>query len=431
MPTGLTIGLYPDRHRTLFDTLGEAFGLVVLENERGALPADAFSSEAAGWVEDLKRVGRGLGLDALPPESDELLRDKAMRVAHERRLVRTLHERRPLDFVLSSADYASSNRPGVLAARELGIPTICLDHGSLAILPDPDAYRPGHRFDYCLFCSDHLIVDNDLEKAFIERVHAVYPDVRHPRVQVLGVLLDTTPTGSGVQREESRRDLDLAPDDLVVTIAGTWYDLSTPQVSFRANLSDVRFYREAFKALAALRAERKVRVLLKLHPALSGFGAVGPVTRFARKVAAECGLEGLEVLAEFTPALNAKLLAASDLLLSPACSTFLWDGLLMGVPAIVFWPEELARFSFEPERLPQSTELTRAGCMTFVREPQELSRALLEQLAEPWAAEFRERRAALFQAYGVTFDSPRAKSLRIRHWIASLLAEPAALKGRG
>ena len=34
MPTGLTIGLYPDRHRTLFETLAREFDLVVFENER-------------------------------------------------------------------------------------------------------------------------------------------------------------------------------------------------------------------------------------------------------------------------------------------------------------------------------------------------------------------------------------------------------------
>lgn len=436
MPNILAVGLFPDRHQTLFNTLIERFNVISLENEMeallgrgGAVPsvydADAESrrleADLGSWLT------RADGATSLLSVSEKTsLRARVGTMLRTVDVFDAICRALPVDFVLSSADYASSRRPVVLEARHRGIPTACLEHGALALQPEPSAFLPGKKLDYFRFCSDYVIVDNALEHRLIEQIQAQAQGTRQAEIVSIGVPLDVTPCGEAASAEACRTMLELDPARFTLTIGGTWYDTALPALAVSNQLDDVRFYQDVLSAAARLQERCDLQVVVKFHPAFTGYGVVEEAEAYLRRLAARKGIGRFSVLTGYSPEFNRAVLGASDLLISPSYSSLLWDGFLLGVPAIIMPPPGLVRTCFRAERLKESSVPVREGCVRYAFESAELDAALDAMWEPAWREAYMARRAGIFRTYGLRLEDPKTKSLRVRDWIAGRIAKPSA-----
>ena len=81
------------------------------------------------------------------------------------------NNRLPAVEVVTSADYDGLRRPWVLASRAQAIPTLCIEHGFLAPIPQPEVMKPEFR-RHLAYASDFVNLDNEIEVGAARQAHA-------------------------------------------------------------------------------------------------------------------------------------------------------------------------------------------------------------------------------------------------------------------
>jgi hypothetical protein len=320
----------------------------------------------------------------------------------------------PVSMVVSGSDYGSHSRAVVLAAKELGIPTLNIEHGFFFTrfdwnLIDGPGVLP------TLFASDFANLDNDLEVEVFSREAAHFPQVK---TQFLGL---GTPLGDTSARDLDSRTsaaaLGLAEDKKHVLMLGTWIEARAMNSVVQGQIDLIDTYEDLFRSLAPSDVRQNIDLVIKVHPADGHPEVFQGVKAGLEKMALSFGLPMPLILSDRLP----EALSACDVAITLGFSSVLYDIFQLGKPAVVMIPD----FLVPSRRENWQTELCvplRAKVMTVV-----------ESGADAWVqvgAAFRPENQQAFhraaqelkQKYHLEYRSVVQKSAAIITWMEEFLS---------
>lgn len=374
---------------------------------------------AAVMSEDLAAAGLSCGPEwRLPPD---VVRSRLVpRVSHVLGLeleFRNFVARHPVDLVISGSDYGSHSRIITLVARELGIPTLNLEHGFFFSRFDQDRVDARSVLP-TVFVSDFVNLDNELEKEGFAREAAARP-VPASTFLALGTPMRTV-AATGPASDDAAAALGLEPSDRRVLVLGSWIESRSVNSVIQGQLDTMAAYEDLLASLAASEMGPQVQLLIKLHP-VDASPEVFPRVRAALlDMAAEHGLPRPEVFADRLP----ELLSAADVVVSMGFSSVLFEAFQLGKPAVV----RVLPFLAPSRRSGWQKDINvplREGVMTAVESGSEVWDEVAACLQPRHRQELAAARERLCRTYGLDFPSVETKSARIIDWIEKLLEDRA------
>lgn len=434
--TVFALTLFRDRNQTLLRELTRRFRVLMFERDRPPGNPEVETVEAlvsrqeVAYSEEhvqaeLQRClafTRAFVAKCVPERPPRFLNEEALKTlyrkargaTYEGALFRALLRTTRVDLLVGAADYSVYNRPVVLEARRQGIPTLDVQHSFIAAVWEADVCA--ERFPpFCPFISDFVNLDNDVEREVWQTHADAAPNGRHVTFLTNGTPNDVSCLAA-LSREEARTQLGLRLDSNVVTVAGSWSEARRPTMTVLGPLGELAYFEGAFRGLAALQGTIALEVVVKLHPAYASDAIFDGARAYLENLAERTGLARPSILCTHTP----EVLAASDLLVAPGCSSLLWEGLMTGVPGLVcLQPHEL--HVYRRERLNRSNVLFREGLLRYVFDDEELAAAVRDGLAP----ENRRRHAAIWERLRRERDlrvkTAEEKSRRLCDWIEAYL----------
>jgi hypothetical protein len=438
-------GLMPERHGGFLRALGRHHTLTgtcvpALAGEPGlqlidylddrrlpSLLADLVPRVAAGTRElaaslaiELAATQTDAGLAAAPDEREiaELVRPRVFRLVQEELRFRAFVAEHPVDMVLSGSDFSSHSRVIARTARRLGIPTLDIEHGFFFNRLTGDWCRVHGRMPL-LFTSEHVNLDNALEKELFEYEQTLFP--RHdPAEEVsflaLGTPIDTVATQE-MPREQALAALGLDPARPQVLLGGSWIEARTVNMLLGAQVDAMDLYEELFASLAAREFGRRAQLTIKLHPADCRGDVLPGVQAAYTQLARRHGLPAPLILSDSL----AEAMSACDVLVTPSFSSILYDAFLMGKPSVIVFPRYL-RFGEGEAWLRESTLPLRAGVCEATADGDDAWRRVEAWLEPERRARFARDHAAFSRRYGLGDRPVAEKSAAILDWIEQRLA---------
>lgn len=398
MKSILCLGMNYHRYRTLFDRLSTEYrlfvspfsevpespdGQIVHYNNGESLesaPEDSETAKAAVMLLHKKlnqKLGELENQKTEPQINPAMLASLYQRMmttlAHERRF-RNFFEREKVDALLVNASYISNVKSAVMLARENNIPVIELTHGNYTHNPPAAKWAHGNA-DVSVayrFYSDHLILNDDIERQWFLDFPKNHLYMSNTKLHAVGSLfnLSVDDCDKQLSQSESRDRLGLA-DIPTVSLLTTWGGVRNIQ-AWGWQIEEALFYRDVFQALAKIQAKKNFQILIKPHPAFIQNDVFPGWKKFVSEEAGKCGLKNVSF---YTTDLN-KIIGASDLVISNAWTSVLWDSMLRGKPIYLHIPPVTAKTRISPEIAQESNEFHRRRIIRMVGSSQELNTAL-------------------------------------------------------
>ncbi len=437
MKTLLALSLFPDRNQTLLQKLTERFRVITFQHhpyssapgvhtvERLLSPADRAVSQLAFLTEwrrflDFTReklahwLPDDITSDFNLEQAAQSVYQKALNAYWSAVVFRRLVERVGIDLVLGNADYSAYNRPIVLEARQLGIPTVDIQHGFSAVNWEAHVGTAALP-TYLPFISEYVNLDNEIE----HQIWATYLSDQGVGTPVHFVVNGTPNDDRGALRlsaRAARAELGLPSDAYIVTVASSWPEARTPSMAVYGPLEELEYFDRAFHVLGRLSVERPVALVVKLHPTYAPTEIFRPAEAFLRRLAAKRQAELRLVTCEH----HGQVLAASNVIMTPGCSSILWEGFLAGTPGLIYLASGKLD-QFRSERLNDSSVLYRRGLLRYVFNEDELADAVRELLRPEGRRRYRQARARLKREFHIHPHSAEEKSERLCRWLEHLL----------
>ncbi len=441
MKTIFVSGLFVDRNKIFARILSEYFRIITFRNEK------VFTEQQllVEFAEDI------VGIPAIAPEDIERLTQECVEFTadhlgqvlkkpsvslperfrhfaqvHARMtlqiesIFRQVVERQPIDLVLLASDSGTVKRTLAIVAKQMGIPTLNVEHGFGAIMPGPSALREGAHLPF-RFLSDFVNFDNALEVEILQ-AHYLRSGPKEPiEFLSLGTPNDVS---SPVQlhTEQARTLLGLDPNRPVIALAGSWVEVDLPFSIVQGKLEEIAIYQQILQTFAELQQKLHPvpQFIVKLHPVLTQTPTVQRVTQFFLKTAAKVGLQELKV---FTNQLD-HIIAAADVLVTPHLGSVLWEAFVVDTPGILFPQRGLLEQKFHPDKIIDSNPLYRQGCIRLPLSSEELKGQIQQLIQNPQEQErYRKAAVQIREQYRLEVRTAEEKSLAICEWIDTLLPE--------
>lgn len=424
--TVFVTGLFPERNALFFSELCQRFRVIAFrgcgfpsgprmphEVAEDLVPVETLRQPmlqhfhqvhlAAAYVEDhLRRA-----LPGSPPLSlaeFSKLNQVAGACAADAAVFRELAKTVTIDRVVVNADYDYIRRRGiVMTARELGIPCLGIEHGFMAAFAKRECFKPWREFILEYAC-DKVNFDSPLEAEIAlsrgpgGRVGASSEALSLGTPQVQGY-------ESQLNAAHSRRELGLPEGDLVVALMGTWFGTRMLSYLLRAQREQRHFLRELLARMASRRGEQWIH---KVHPTFGG-PRFAETRRGWERLASEAGVPAPPILADRLQ----DVMAAADVIVSPAVSSILWDAVVLGKPAILVALPYLSETLSTPKALERGNPVFESGCIEVAHGVDDLLR-LLDNYKSPAArARVRERASAFLKEHAYGRDTELDKARRV------------------
>lgn len=328
---------------------------------------------------------------------------------------RRFHAQQPVDLVISGADYGSQARVVVLAARQLGVPTLNLEHGFFFSRFDSERVTEKSVLP-TVFTSDYANLDNALEVAGFAR-DADRFGLTNSRFLSLGTPVETV-CAACTSREEAVNSLGLDGQKKCVLLLGSWIEARAVDNLIAGQLETIAAYEDLLRSLAASGIGPEVELLIKLHPVEAHPAVLPGVKAALERIAVGLGLPVPHVHG----ARLAELLSAADVVVSLGFSSLMFDAFLLGKPSVVLALPFLAPSRRDDWRREMSAPL-RAGVQTAVATGAEVWAEVQACFTPARQAELKAARAHLSRDFDLEFRSVATKSEAIIDWIANLLAD--------
>ncbi len=435
-------GLMPDRSQVFLRELGQSYHLIggalgSLQNEPGLHISDpvslnhVLSPETAQELtqrldkevinleeqltEDVRFLASGSGKNwKLPPEEvKKSLYPRVLELLKQEYFFKGLHAKQPIDIVISGADYGSHARVIAATARQLGIPTLNLEHGFF--------FNQMH-WDYSFvkgkmplfFTSEYVNLDSMMEVELFEELLANFPD-QNTTFLGLGTPVDTV-AGRSLSRDDACARLRVDPKKTVVTLMGSWIEARSLSNLIRGQVDTLNTFESLFATLAENEFRHNVELLIKLHPAEARPNVLPEIQACLENMALEYNLPKPRVFGDRLP----EVLSAANLVTSIGFSSVLYDAFQLGKPIIVLIPPFLVP-SPVPGWQQQGNIPLAAGVMEVAEDTADLWKRAADWLTPERLDKLAEDGENLTQKYQLQYRSVEEKSKNIVHWIDGFL----------
>lgn len=424
---------FPNRHQTFIRHLHQHFGLVVHDGGRWTF--------ASGDVIDTDKIQNRLGdITTLQEFKDEWNRyrryimetantlpgitissenDLAGMESTKRIMADTLRSalilsemarETRIDAVVTSTDYTRHARPILYMAAQLGIPTVHVEHGLFAMEPYPP---PGQKQQTMApFASNYVILDNPLEVDIYQK-----RDLQSSVKQLLplGTPLDNSTGGTSPNRQQARALLNISPDEACIALALSWSEPHGPDALFRRQANEVAWVQTVFETIQKSHWKNRVRILVKVHPAMKDFGQYAYVRNWYNQLAMNCGVYSqTQIMAEHLP----ETIAAADVVMAQSYSSVLWDSILQKTPTAIALPS-LWTAGMGDSVIPDSA-VSKAGLLSYIRNESDLLSMIETNCTPGRQTEFSELTHSFFKTWNIRSETAAIKSERIVKWLKTL-----------
>ena len=378
-----------------------------------------FRSRVASQIKVLgEKLARDVSASPLgPPEGWSLSPQQysqmvVPRVAHLLQLgqiFRDFHAHQPVHMLISGSDYSSHSRPMVLAARDLGVPTMNIEHGYFFSLMF-SKYRPDQGRIPILFSSEYVNLDNPLEVSLISDHLQDFPTIS-PQLLDLGTPALTV-ADQAPSKESALESLGLETRRKQVLLLGSWVEARLAGSLISGQLDTIDLFTEIFAALARSDVRQQMDLMIKLHPADCLPQVFPHVSACLTDLALQAGLPAPTIYS----ARLAEVLAAADVVLTVSWTSVLWDAFLLDKPSVILLPTYLAE-SYKPGwHLKGNIPLTE-GVMRMACDADE-AWSFIDQCLQPgYQQELATRCDQVRLKYRLNDKSVEQKSRDITQWI--------------
>lgn len=344
MKTIFVVGLFEDRHKTIFNYLCQNFNVIVKEPPPDKMGENNYSvinhyidlkyeSKKMHFAcNELIMITQTLFKQYWSENESEFLKsnitNQAKNLFFLKKKFSLLAKSIKIDLVFSSTDYLPEVKAIVLQARQLGIPTFCIEHSLSSIRFPMEAYRE-YQYHVREHVSDYINLENKFELDF-------FPFLKNKngkKILFLGTPLDCSPNqGEIISKIEARKKLKIKKNTFTVSIMGSWSAPLHLRAAYIEKLDEIECYENILSALKLT----KTQIVIKLHPAYDEPELLKNIKAFFRKLSNK-----LKISISLITCCNFPLiLAASDLIITINDSSTGWEGLVLGKPVIIY----LSRF---------------------------------------------------------------------------------------
>ncbi|MCH7678253.1 CDP-glycerol glycerophosphotransferase family protein [candidate division KSB1 bacterium] len=439
--TIFAVGLFPDKNKNFLRNLCKRFRVIMLRGQcfdpggkyspeavEDLLPEEdqQLKSQEFNWElyrcmkfteQQLKILLGGSDQSQLTKEEYERLFRTTSTASLMAHVFKKLTERIKIDMVVSNADYSVFRRPIVLEAKKMGIPTLNIEHGFFATTIEPSALIDKNRMPSLIFFSDFVNLDNQIEKEIWEKYYKLSSAGRHIQFLTLG-----TPNDESYDRDIAKIDaikfLGLKQKKFTIMVASTWIEARNAAAPITGQIEHVEYFNRTLECLRNLQQEQAIQVILKLHPAYSTKQVFKDAKLYLQRYAESIGLKvGLITCKHIS-----KVIAASDLIISPHMSSILWEGVMAGIPGLLFPIPSFYFKTYRKDKLNESNILCRRGILRFVFNGQELMKEISYYLDSKNYTKFKRDVVKLCADKQISFEPVEEKSRRICDWIEKFLS---------
>lgn len=324
-----------------------------------------------------------------------------------------VHARHPIDMVISGADYGSHARMTALTARDMGIPTLNLEHGFF-FGQIRWKYSNLRRNMPMYFASEYVNLDSPMEAEIFEEILTNFPD-QGSTFLGLGTPVDTI-VGQGLTKEQARAKLGISSTKKVVTLVCTWIESRSLNVLISGQINAIDLYEDLFRTLAEDEFRHDLELLIKLHPAEARPDVMPGVKACLENMARGFGLPEPRIFGDQLP----EVLTAADIVASVGFSSVLFDVFQMGKASVVLTPSYLVTTTQPNWRTHGSIPLE-GGVMEVAESPADLWRRLADWLQPGRQKKLAEDVAEITEKYDLQYRTVEEKSHKIINWIGEQL----------
>ncbi len=367
-------------------------------------------------------LSRNLARDACisplgPPEGWSLPKQKHLQMILPKvanllakvQIFRDFHAHQPVHMLISGADYSSHSRPVVLAARDLGVPTLDIEHGYFFNLMF-SAFKPDQGYIPTIFSSDYVNLDNQLEISIMTDHLEPYPTIS-PQLLGLGTPAITV-ADEAPDQNTARKNLGLDDPRKQVLLLGSWIEARMAGSLLAGQFDTINLFKDLFAALARGGMAEKADLMIKLHPADCKPQVLPHVSACLMDLAQQVGLPPPTI---YTDRL-AEVLAAADAVLAISWTSVLWDAFLMDKPAVMLLPNYLTE-SFKPGWRQKGSIPLVEGVVRAAASADEAWQMVEDCLLPEHQVEFATRCRQVRTKYGLKDKSVEQKSRDIALWV--------------
>lgn len=430
--TVFVTGLFPERNALFFSEMCRNFRVIAFkgcgfpnipqmphELAEDLVPAEAMRQamlphfhqvhQAASYIEG-RLKGALSGAQSLSLSEFSRLNQVSGVCSADVAVFRELAKSVTIDTVVVNADYDYIRRRGiVMAARELGIPCLGIEHGFMGGFASRSSFKPW-REPILEYACDRVNFDSPLEVQ-IALSRGQGGKVGHAsEALALG-----TPQVQGHETVRdpavSRRELGLATDSTVVALMGTWFGTRTISGLLRAQREQRHFLRDLLGRLPSRAAEQWIH---KVHPTY-GSSRFAETRRWWERLASQVGATAPPIFADRLQ----EVMASSDVIVSTYFSSILWDAVVLGKPAILVPLPYLQETLCTPGALRRGNPVYESGCIEVADGIEDLL-SRVESYRDPGArSRAFERSRAFLGAQGHGRDTELEKARRVCAQIAA------------
>lgn len=363
----------------------------------------------------LSPVGPEPGWQLSEAEIQETIRPRVIDMMVQELRFRVFVQQHPVDLVISGSDYGSHARVIARVAREMGIPTLDLEHGFFFNHITPEYTRTYGKLPL-FFTSEYVNLDNALETELFIKDLANFPD-QGTKFLSMGTPISTVASDC-LPRDEAVAALGRDGDKIQILLAGSWNEARSVQKLVRGQVEMIDAYEDLFRSLANRELGQRVQLTIKLHPADVRPDVLPGVKAGLEKMAERCGLPNLLVKSDMLP----EVLGAADIVLAMGYSSVLYDAFLLGKPSVVVFPPFLVYSEKEGWETGGSLPQKAGVCIAATDGKDTWDK--VEAWLEPQRQEkFRRDHTAFSEKYGLHYRAVDEKCAAIMAWIEEKIAE--------
>jgi len=436
MTTIFATGLFADRHQHFIRKLCQEFevltfkggGLEVLQDisyqyAEDCLEASAQNISLENYVWEMHQ-----GLSFVEKQLEEIFpndpkstlttaeflkfHQMSFSVIRDTRVFRNLLQVTKIDMVVTCADYDSTKRRNVvMVARENGIATLNIDHGSHF------PYMPRELFKENMWrtlrnAAEYVNVDNVLEEEALKG----YFDAERPGAKssfiVCGTPMDQSYDPS-LSRESASEELKLDPDTFHLTLMGTWDGGSNLSSMVQSQVDYVEFLDNFLEAFATFPRKDELQIIFKLHPAHGRPDVFFDVKRAWENKVKKIGGKSPIVIADRLT----EVVSASDLIVSPGFTSVQWDTFLADVPSLVLPLDSYVAKIKDPEMMKQANEMYQKKLLRVVLNQEELWQEVDFFMCQDNLQQYKKDIKSFKEEKSIEMESPAIKVDRLCDWI--------------
>ncbi|MBN2718090.1 MAG: glycosyltransferase [Deltaproteobacteria bacterium] len=430
------LGFFPGRHQTFIQTLCKHFNVIVHEDLRWNITGkNVFNtskiSTEIGDVEKLDEfqtqwrtyrtyIAR-VAAESIGHQPDaNLLNEHFQKIrpllAESLKRALVLFEmvrQQRIDMVVTGADYIHYNRPFTFAAAKLGIPSVHIEHGLLALTPYPS--NPELE-SHIRFASNYVVLDNELEVDIFSRYRR---QANVTQLLPLGAPLDNSVACLPISEIDAKQFLGIPKHRKCVTVVLSWSEPTTPNAMVKYQQMEIEFVKTLFEAWRQSSCREGIHLIVKIHPAIRDFGELHGYKMLIRHIACTYGiLPNLSIELDHLT----EVVSASALVISWKASSVLWDAIMQNRKTALWYHISPAQ---QNEGLPMKlplTHVTEAGVCTYFNTIEEAKRLFADILNESTVAQQQQTIEQFKRQWHLQKSTAHEKSVRIVEWMKQMLS---------